>query len=486
MTTPTPKRTSIVRFIAALALLAPELSGSRVLAREPIEVVPADALLCWYGRPHIDISPDPNADSDWNALLDLGVRLAGAPLDAQARVVLRSMEMLNAWIRYPHALALIDTAAKSTVTNPEAKRVDRMRFVLVARTDGKNERFLRIIQKAVNEQTDAGQANIKRCAAGDWRYDELRDKRLPEWCVISWGQIDDLFVFTVGEDVWPLIAAIAGGERASLATDPWNAAARSKHGASAMIEIFVAMNEIRGRLDPFLSNRATEFFKAWRAENIDQAHWALGFKGRALYCDTHFRTGDETTARLFADPDESDPRLLATIPEDARYAIYRVRMGDVFPRLVQSVIATRDPDEQQRIARTWAQIEKEHGIHAQRDLLDQLGESIVLHNDPPHPLRLPMAMTSLTEITGDARRVRDTIDRACGKLKDAIDEAAAEGKNPPISFQHGSDGVWSLNFGPLAGPAWIVTDRFVITSWSPFALRAYLQKIGDKVGRYTP
>ncbi len=39
---------------------------------------------------------------------------------------------------------------------------------------------------------------------------------------------------------------------------------------------------------------------------------------------------------------------------------------------------------------------------------------------------------------------------------------------------------------PCAGPAWTVTDRFIITSWSPTALRSYLAKAGDKVGQTKP
>jgi len=48
------------------------------------------------------------------------------------------------------------------------------------------------------------------------------------------------------------------------------------------------------------------------------------------------------------------------------------------------------------------------------------------------------------------------------------------------------DGVWNIQFGPFAGPAWTVTDRFIITSWSPTALRSYLSKVGDKVGQRKP
>ena len=53
--------------------------------------------------------------------------------------------------------------------------------------------------------------------------------------------------------------------------------------------------------------------------------------------------------------------------------------------------------------------------------------------------------------------------------------------------------MWYLRFGldgpdwlGLAGPAWTVTDRFIILSWSPLALREYLAKVPDEVKRRTP
>jgi hypothetical protein len=466
----------------AAAVVAALLGSGPSRAAEPIDLIPAESLLCWYGRPFPDTAPLSEQPSTLQALLDLGAKLAGQPLDANMKILLRSAEMLNVWVRYPHALALIDTRARPADTNPEGKRVDQLRFVLVVNTGGQSEPFLRIIQTAVNEQTDTSAATLTRNFVGEYRYQKLRDQRLPDWCEIAWGQIDDNFVFTVGQDVWPTIAALADGGGPSLSHTPWNEKARAARGREALIEIFVAMKDIRQRLDPFVGGRATEFFRAWQAEEIDQAYWAFGFKSRAMFCEAHFRTADETVTRLYADPETREPRLLATIPDSARYAIYRVPMAKFFPQLVTSMLATRGRAELERIERTWTQIQSEQKIDAQRDLLDHLGEYAVLHNDPPHPLRLPLAMTTLTEVKSDPNLVRQTIDRACTGLRNAIQSAVAEGQSIPLNFHRDDDGVWSLQFGPIAGPAWTVTDRFVITSWSPTALRSYLEKIGNRSG----
>jgi hypothetical protein len=52
-----------------------------------------------------------------------------------------------------------------------------------------------------------------------------------------------------------------------------------------------------------------------------------------------------------------------------------------------------------------------------------------------------------------------------------------------LSVQRDPDGIWYVQFGPIASIAWTATDRFVVTSWSPHALREYLQSHAEAVGR---
>jgi len=40
----------------------------------------------------------------------------------------------------------------------------------------------------------------------------------------------------------------------------------------------------------------------------------------------------------------------------------------------------------------------------------------------------------------------------------------------------------TLFYVAIAGVAWTVTDKYIITSWSPHALRDYLAEKGEVVG----
>lgn len=478
--------------LAALPLLA---AAAQTIARDPLELIPAESLLCWSGRPAPDAARAESRPSTLQTLLELGGRVAGQSLDNETQLNIRIAEMFGLMIRYRHAVALIDARAKALEYAPEAQRVDQLRFVAVVENREEVEPFLRIIQKAVDEQTDRGAATLTSRKAGRWTYQELRDQRLPEWATIAWGRMEGNFVLTVGADVWPQIATVAQGEAPSLAQDRWYAAARQDvSGTRAgepppLIEIFVAAEAIQKRLDPFVEGKASAFFKAWDAGGLQHAHWVIGYVGRALYCRAHFGTAGKTAQRVYADANARDARLLGTIPPEARYAIWELPVGRFLPRLCRGWLAVQGEKPRANIERIWGEIQAEQGFDVERDFLAHLGGHVVLHNDPPHPLRLPFAVTILIEIRDEPATVRRTLDTMCAGWRAALTKVGADGKSgAPCTLEHDDDGVWYVRFDvagsgalSLAGPAWVMTDRFIIVSWSPMALREYLDEVGDRV-----
>ncbi|MBI5863905.1 MAG: hypothetical protein HZB38_05255 [Planctomycetes bacterium] len=449
-------------------------------AQDPLELVPQESLLCWRGRPFAEADAGPaSRPSAIATLLDVGSRIAGSPLRPREQIGIRLLEAFALAVHYPFALVLVDAQAKPTESGL-GKRVDKLRIALIIRTDGKSEPFRKVIQKTVNELTDGGRATLARKTAANRPYEELREARLDE-CV-AWGDIGDCFVITYGPDVWPLIASVAEGRTPNLAAEEWIRQAQGALKAAPLIEIIVAAGKARERLDPFVDGRATQFFKVWHADKVDRGYWALGFEGRALYCVASFRTGDQIVRRVYADPNIRDPRFLSTIPDSARYAIYRLPIATMLPRLFAGYYATQDAHDRERAQAQWDKIQQQYGFDAQRDLLDNLGDTIVLHNDPQHPLRLPLAFTSLMEIRREPQRVRDLVEKTCQAWGDWL--ANSEDAEGPgwARLERADDGVWSFQYGPVAGLAWIVTDRFIVTSWSPNALRAYLEKAGKAAG----
>lgn len=478
---PFPTWHPATRFIIGLWML---FASALAAAREPVDFIPADALLCWIGRPLPDTAPLDEQPSTLSTLIDLGARIAGQPLPEKASVSMRMLEAVTVMIRYPHAAAILDARAIPLVDDPDGRKVDQLKIVIVIEDRGHADRIRRIIQRAVNETTDATTATLETRTSGAWRYQELRDRRLADWWAVAWGEIDDHFVLTFGADVWPRIAATARGEQQALAADPWVRSVRERRGKDAIIEIVAQMRAIRERLDPHVQNRATAFLRAWNADQVDRTHWALGFEGRAMYCEASFLTGRETSTRIFADPAERDERLLAAIPATARYAIYKLSAGETFERFFSGMLATRNAAQRKRIAELWEQIQRDVGVDVRRDLLENLGDFWVMHNYPQHPLHIPLAMTTMAEIRGNPAVVAAFVERVCQAWKAAETRYYEEtGELLPVLINREGDGIWYVQLGIIAGPAWLVTDRYIITSWSPIALRGYLQSVGTAAGK---
>lgn len=518
---------------ALLALMVCWLSVSAVLAGEPIDLVPADSLLCWYARPAAHDVPedetlpdgrgsgrqaaDANAGGKPNAaggklpsgdvrgqsaggtgaardesaaslasLINRGSRLIGRPIEGQVLLWARVLEAFRVVTRYPYAIAVLDARAKPLAADNDAKQLDRLELAVIVRTGGASEPLLRTIQTIVNEQVDAGTAALRTERAGDWTFQVLRDRRLPDWVEIAWGSMGEHFVVTVGDGVWNEIAETAARRRPSVSADAWYAEARAPRGGRSIIEVFAGLAAIRARLDPFVDGRASAFLRVWDADRIEKSHWAVGFEERGLFCEARFRSDGRDLLRTFADPSFVRPELASTIPATARYAVFRIKAGDVLGDLSASLLATRSEPMQRIILRHWERICRDGGFDPQRDLLANFGRHVVIHDDPPHPLHVPLATTILLEIQRDPQRIRAALDglfsgweATLANLSDP-DPAAA----PRLVYlRRDGDGVWYVQIGFFLGPAWTVSDRFVIASWSPAALREYMERVGDAAGK---
>ncbi len=452
----------------------------------PMKLIPADALLAWKGMPPGDEraeAADAGQPDAFRTLLDAIGQIG--QLRPQTQLWLGIFDTFGLVVKHPFALALLDAKAVTTASG-KGKQLSDAKVAIIADFDGEFAGVRRKIQALMNDLTDQKYATLEKKRVGELEYQELTDKRLGFWN-IAWGAIGDHFVITFGPAVWPEIAETALGKRPSLAADPWLKDARAKQSPEPLIEIVSQSQAIRERLDPLVEGRASAFFKAWESSDIERAYWALGFEGPAMYCLAEFDGDKGTRRKLYADPRIKDPRYLATIPDGSHYAIYRLPVQWLLPKLFAGYYATQDPSDRLAAEKLFAKIQADNGFDADKDLLAHLGDTIILHNYPQHPLHLPLAFTCLMEIRGDAKRVRKTIDAVCEAWRDAMDEASAKNTDlRPAMLDHESDGLWYFQYAMVSGVAWTVTDKYLITSWSPKALRDYLREAGSKVGTVIP
>lgn len=477
-----------LRLLFCAASLYALLPGSSAAAGDPLELIPADVRLCWSSRPASAPDSQPKQGPNLAAWLDLGARLVGRPLQGSALLWMRGFEAFGQIIKYPHSLAVIDAEAKA-LNDLGSRRVHNLQMALVVDTLGDETVIPRIIQKMINDLSSSATASLVERRAGRWPFQEFRDQRLEDWAVLAWGRIHQYSVVTLGTGVFERTAALADNAQLSLARDPWVAALRraalerrSADESGNQIEVFLNVVGICERLDPAVNNRATDFFNAWDARDVDRAFWSVGFRNRALDCRAWFRRGGRDIERVFADSSARRPDIDDAIPPTAHRALFRIPARTFIPQLLDSLVATRGELLRDDVRRKWRDIEQDMEFSGQHDVLDRLGDYVILHNDPPHPLGLPFMVTMMFEIKENPAKVRETIDKMCAGWKSALDKAQADSPVPsPLVVNHDDDGVWYLQIG-LAGPAWTVTDRFLVASWSPAALREYLQNAGPRAG----
>ncbi len=476
------------RVSIVFALLTVVIGAPNLRAGEPLDLVPADSMLTWHGRAFPD-APAPDAGpTSLDRIIASVPQMVGERMTRGQRISLRILQACGQMIRYRHCIALIDASAIPAGRHPDSRQADELRLVMIVDTNGKSGPFLSIIQTAASEQTNTEHAKLVKKHAERWDYTELHDARLPDWYIVAWGEIDNHFVLTLGRDVWPRIAGIAAGKEPGLSRDPWVSEHRGERGRHALIEIIVDAARMRSRLDPLIHNWVSEFFEVWGAGKMQRAHWALGLNERAMYCVASFLMSDEgdathTVERVFADSAEKDPRILNLVPSGSRYAIYRVPTSEILVNFVRSLFVWQSDTARERAGKLWAEIQEEFGFDAQRDVLDHLGEVAILHNYPTHPLRLPVFFTTLIEIKGDVKQVRKTVDVMCAAWQEGLDrEAERSAALNPIRLNRDTDGMWYFPLGPFFnGLAWKVTDRYLVISWSPMALRQYLREAGDRL-----
>ncbi len=101
---------------------------------------------------------------------------------------------------------------------------------------------------------------------------------------------------------------------------------------------------------------------------------------------------------------------------------------------------------------------------------------MIIHDYPRHALSLPLAWTIVVPVTGDARALRRQLDR----LLEAGSRRLAG--NSVLQLRHDADGVWYIQYG-LTGPGLVVTGKWLVASFSPYAVRQNVVHLSPESGR---
>ena len=484
--------------ILSLVLIIAQVPSSASANSRPItDLVPADCLVAYIARPYaapqptsqpVDIthaSPGSSTIAAILALLD-----ASGLIPDEGQVFADIASALPLLGRFEHSMVLLDVSSKM-VRRPRGDddkgqyrislRLKSLQTAILFRTNGQHRAVLDQLNRIIGRYTNVDVAQLSVERLGGYKYQRLTDERLPGWAVWEWGRLDGFFVVSFGIGAFEKIATTYAGKRPSLTNDPWFKTATVKtQGGQAMAQCFLALARLEERLGEVAKGRHTRVIKALDADNMTHDLWTIGLQGRALTWYRCYRRNGEDITRHYSDPATYPPRHRQLVPAEARhYAIIRVPTRWLVDNLPRAWMAAQSERQVQTWRRVWQRLEQEIGIDIDGNLINHLGDGIVIFDYPPHPLKIPFALTIAIEID-DRHAVQIAVDAVLSAWGKYLDERATRKGTTwvRVRVHHDSDGVYYLQAGIL-GPALKVTDNYLVISWNPLALRDALRFIEE-------
>ncbi len=436
--------------------------------------VPAEAVAAWFFEPGPETSTQPQAGKvDQLATWLLALKMAGV-VPREGRVVADVIGTLPLLARRPHAVVLLDVSARP-LEEEDSFRVDDLQAALLFDSGPLTEAFDRRLRDLLASYTDSEQGRIETLDLGKLRGHRLIDRRLPEWAVIEWCNLGSFFVVTIGHGALTKILAVIDKRAGVLTDDPWLVRARARQGGSdGGIAVYVHCMQLRRRIEAIIPDRPTQVMRALHLETAEKVLYRFGYEGRAL-CGTKAVRELNGSERIRQLTEVSPAPEAAIIPDQAtRYVVFHHPLAEKFQNVRGAYLASRSEDSRKAREYAWDWLEEKFQFNLQSDLLERLGEYLIIHDYPPHPLGLGVFRTICIQYRGPREPMAAAVDKLMAAWQWCL-SAPADMQSLGLSPQLKRDdqGLWYFQLG-LVGPAVAVTDGWVVISHSPQAVRDYL------------
>ncbi len=483
--------TNLRRFVATcccLAVSAPAFADvTPPLGSVVLGAIPADAVVVLTGRPLRELESPTSAPSTGpaggpDATIDavLAVLSTSGVLSGQGQIFADIAGCLPLLARHEFALALLDISGTAPPsTSPTASqpsfRLEQLQAVLVLRTHGRNDAVLTTLNRIISRYTNDAVATLTTQPVGPYEVQRLRDRRAPDWAVCEWMTTDNLFIVTYGAGAMQHVVAAFSGDSAALAADPWFRSAQVRCDAlRGWVSITLNHRQAEQRLPDVTLARLRAVMGSFGNTGDDRELWIVGLDGREWTLRRICRRGLRDIFADYTPHRAGDRALRERIPAGAKhYAILRLPLRRLIENAAAAVLAAQRQTRADAMRRWWAATESDSGVDIDAEILPRLGNELILFDYPPHPLRVPFALTLAVPIR-EPERVRAAVDAACTAWSRYLQSK----KSSPLlamSINRADDGLWFLQAG-IVGPALKVTDRFIVLSWSPQALREALAR----------
>lgn len=458
-----------------------------------MDLVPADSLVVYAAKPYGRLLATTRPDGQPTlSIASIAAALNAAGLiPNEGQVFADIAGALPLLGQFEHAVVLLDVSSRvvertEVATSIPAEpgislRLKSLQTAVIFRTGDRSPVVLEQLDRVIGRYTNSQVAKLSSQKESGYTYQRLVDERLPGWAIWEWGRLGDFFVVSFGEGAFQKIAKAHGGQTRRLGEDDWFRRAMSKtQGDEALVEWFIAFASLRERLGDEAQGRVARVADALQASDMTHDLWTIGYEGRAMTWYRCYRRQGEDFVRAYSDPAGYSPPHRRIVPDAARHmAILNVPTRWLVDSLPRAWVASQSEGNLRKWKRAWRSLEQETGVDISGNLIENIGQTVVIFDYPPHPLDIPVALTVAIEIK-NRRAVQSATDTLLAAWGQYLDDRAERNQTVLVRMKvkRDDDGVWYLQAGIL-GPALKVTDRYVVLSWSPQALRDALKYIEE-------
>lgn len=479
-------------FVLALLMAPMPASGDAIT-----DLVPANAMVMYAARPYsfLNASTPTTTTSGPDEATQVPISSIIAFLNAAGLIpgegqvyadIATALPLLG---RFEHAVVLLDISTQVIERKVEEEnaspapnailRLNQLQAAVIFHTGSEDQAVLEQLNRVIGRYTNRQVAKLTSHEVSGFKYQRLADDRVKDWAIWEWGKIGDYYIVAFGDGAIERIIDVHTGKSGSMSTDPWYVKAAEKTKAkTSLAHWFVGFSRLKDRLGDAAEGRVAKVAAALEASDMTHDLWAVAHEGRALAVRRCYRRSGEDIVRSYSEPSGYASHYLNIVPPKARrLAILNVPTRWLVDNLPRAWVASQSESNVRKWRTAWERLNEEKGIDISANLIDHLGDTVVVFDYPEHPLKIPFALTVAIEIN-DPRAVRIATDALLDAWGQYLDDRAERNKTVLVraKVRHEEDGVWYLQLGIL-GPAMKVTDRFLVVSWSPQALRDALKFI---------
>jgi hypothetical protein len=394
--------------------------------------------------------------------------------DATTRLWLDAIAALPLLLGHPAGLIVLDYAAAAREDG--GHQLAGLQTALAIRVGENPAPINQRIQHLLNVHTNSRDSTIESTQHGDRKRFTLRDHRLPAWAEVTWGQVDDWYLIALGRGAFERIEGTILGHHSKngdvkvrapgLASDRWFLEAFEKtEGVKAEFACYLNFDAIRRPADPQLKMKINRIQIALHLSGVDRGLWTVRKEDRSVELYGFYRRLGQDIFRPLASSRLLAGREPSLIPQEA--TIFMAVEGDphkIVEGVCRAVLFSKSPPGQESLKQFWHWVQEESGVDIYADVIDQLGDAVIIHDYPLHAFRLPLARTIIVPVKGDPDALRSSIDRLMSFAKKHVP--------PDGMFQlvQEPDGIWHIRY-VLSGPSVTVAGRWLIISFSPEAVR---------------